>query len=86
MKAYKLEFEDHGQDFLYFIVQGGAVVDAGPFQSRIWVGKKVLDREFTIGQRIEMVLGDKIRNLNYPIESVTVLNDYPLKSRESDDE
>lgn len=86
MIAHKLEFEDHGQDFLYFIVQGGAVVEAGPFQSRIWVGKKVLDREFTVGQRIEMVLGDKIRNLNYPIKSVAVLNDYTPKSQEPDDE
>ena len=36
----KIHFEDHGQDFLWFIVdETGRVQDVGPLQGCAWAGK-----------------------------------------------
>jgi hypothetical protein len=36
----KLHLEDHGQDFLWFVVEGDKVIEAGPFQNWLWAGKR----------------------------------------------
>jgi hypothetical protein len=37
----RIHFEDRGQDFLWFDIDSdGKVVDCGPFQAWLWVGKK----------------------------------------------
>jgi len=40
-KGYRrIELEDYGQDFLYFVVDpGGRIVETGPFQGWMWNGK-----------------------------------------------
>ena len=71
--AVRLDLADHGQDFLWFIVQGGVIAKAGPFQNRIWSGKAVLNAEFIVGQQVELLIEGERRFINYPIERVTVL-------------
>lgn len=73
-KRLRLDLADHGQDFLYFIVDGGKVIEAGPFQNGIWSGKQVLNTEFNVGDKVEMVIQGESRFINYPIESITVLD------------
>ncbi|OJH83084.1 hypothetical protein [Serratia marcescens] len=76
----RLELSDHGQDFLWFIVHNGVIAKAGPFQNRIWSGKAVLNAEFIVGQQVELLIGGERRFINYPIESVTVLDGLEPKS------
>lgn len=34
-----IQFEDHGQDFLWWVVdEAGKVIDCGPFQGFVWLG------------------------------------------------
>ncbi|MGK2889842.1 MAG: hypothetical protein ACSLEN_14315 [Candidatus Malihini olakiniferum] len=72
-KRLHLDLSDHGQDFLYFIVDGGKIIEVGRFQNGIWSGKQVLNTEFNVGDKVEMVIQGKSRFINYPIESITVL-------------
>lgn len=38
----RIEFEDNGQDFLWWIIdKEGLVIGAGPFQAGIWIGNEV---------------------------------------------
>jgi len=82
--AVRLDLADHGQDFLWFIVQGGQIVKAGPFQNWIWRGKPVSNGQFSVGDRVEIVLEGKRRFINYPIERVTLLDGkHPVLSAEA---
>lgn len=66
---YHIEFEDHGQDFLVWRIEGGRVVDSIPFQQRVWVGSKVLSSlPLLKGQCLTIVMthGEKI-TIKYPL-------------------
>jgi len=66
---YHIEFEDHGQDFLTWIIERGRVVDSLPFQQDIWVGSKVLSSlPLLKGQciTIRTKYGDKT-SIRYPL-------------------
>lgn len=39
--VFKIEFEDHGQDFTHWYVQSRLVIDCIPFQRRIWCGSRI---------------------------------------------
>lgn len=44
--ATKINFEDNGQDFLWWTInERGLVVDCGPFQASVWCGSIVVDTE-----------------------------------------
>jgi hypothetical protein len=61
----KLHLEDHGQDFLWFIVEGSKVIEAGPFQNWLWAGKTVIPpKKWKRGSRVVWLDG---RTLNYPV-------------------
>ncbi|HAZ00683.1 MAG: hypothetical protein A2W90_14495 [Bacteroidetes bacterium GWF2_42_66] len=71
----KIYFEDHGQDFLWWIIdENGTVIDCGPFQASVWVDCKVLNNEIEIGEFVvfETKVGD-IMELKYSIEKIEEL-------------
>lgn len=55
--ATKITFEDNGQDFLWWAVDGeGNVVDCGPFQASVWVGSVIIDHELlNPGDEVEFI-------------------------------
>lgn len=49
-ERFKLHLEDQGQDFLWFIVSGNTIEEAGPFQNSVWAGMKILPPDSYKGQ------------------------------------
>lgn len=83
MKLFRLNFEDHGQDFLSFLVSDtGIVLLAQPFQGWPWVGATVLN----LG---ECEMGSLVQLHQRPTGGQSVskpfyLKYYPLASVERD--
>lgn len=73
----KLHLEDQGQDFLWFIVEGRTIVDCGPFQYSVWVGRKVdpSTAKWRKGSRVDFPpqRGTRAMRLNYPVVKVEKL-------------
>jgi hypothetical protein len=69
MTIIKITFEDHGQEFLEWVIRmdTGAVISCTPFQQWVWVGKLV-DRSqtFSVGNKVRLCGGGEIL---YPIVS-----------------
>lgn len=69
-----IEFEDHGQDFITWVVDRyGKVVDCQPFQYWIWTKKEVLMETLQVGQLVDYfdpTTGDW-RSIKYPVKSIT---------------
>ncbi|EJC0002958.1 hypothetical protein OFY43_004869 [Salmonella enterica] len=74
-KRVLIEFADYGQDLLYFIVQDGIIIKAGPYHNDIYSGKRVLNSEFKIGGQVELSHKDKSTFIKYPIEALTEQED-----------
>ena len=70
--AITVELEDHGQDFLYFDIKNGKIVDTRPWQSFVWNGRTVLNPNIAKGERI-LFEDDHGRTLtlNYKLIKVT---------------
>jgi hypothetical protein len=69
-----IEFEDHGQDFLKWVIVKGKVIACGPFQEDLWCGSRVImDFPLMPGQKVAIKMrgGGAIRACNYPIEKIT---------------
>lgn len=69
-----IEFEDKGQDFLFWeLDRNGYVINSEPFQKEIWEGTWVDTLELEEGHcpiiRIPR-LGDELRNLSYKVKSI----------------
>jgi len=71
-------FEDHGQDFLEWDIEGpppgekdAVVVGCRPFQEWLWNGTKVHSTDFEPGLLLDITTthGERTR-LRYPVESV----------------
>lgn len=78
--AVRLEFEDHGQDFLdWDLDANGKVIGCGPFQAFAWVGGKVLGfAKLKAGDTLIYERRDKGGkysggSIRYPLKSVTFL-------------
>jgi hypothetical protein len=68
----KIHLEDHGQDFLWFIVDGTKVIEAGPFQNWLWAGKTLVPpKKWRRGSR---VVWDNGTTLHYPVRRAEVLS------------
>jgi hypothetical protein len=67
----KIHFEDHGQDFLWFIVdETGKVQDAGPFQGWLWAGKTGKVKRANDGRRYFVFPNPPVGNIasiKYPV-------------------
>lgn len=69
------EFEDHGQDFLYWCVdQEGEVLAALPFQSSVWAESMVAPHVMELalpGDSMDYTFKDGMRySLKYPIVNI----------------
>jgi len=79
-----IQFEDHGQDFLWWVVdETGKVIDCGPFQASVWCLFTVTNLE-----RIKpgvLVLcsrdGEIVTNVNYPAALAIPLEPIDIKVR-----
>lgn len=73
LTKYKIEFEDHQQDFLeFFIDEEGWVVDCKPYQDFIWVGKFTIPECAKVGEKLA-IWNDGEAYIQYPIKNVEVL-------------
>ena len=68
-------FVDDGQDFLEWDVNDkGEVVECRPFQGDVWVGTKILDKEFGPGAYLNITTTDgAYRRLIHAVEKVLEL-------------
>lgn len=77
----RVTFVDEGQDFLTWDIEYpegdsiiGKVVDCQPFQSWVWVGTEVYQRDINPGDNLPIVLHPEGRpqptELIHPVESV----------------
>jgi len=55
MRRYKLQLEDLGQDFRWFVVEDDTIIDAGPFQALLWAGRKLTANRFAVGDALTFV-------------------------------
>lgn len=70
----KITFEDHGQDFLWFIIDGKTVLDCGPYQALVWKGKRIINPSLKVGEKIILDRGDDDwMTVSYPIEKIEIL-------------
>ena len=67
----KIILEDHGQDFLEWIVKDGIVISCTPFQSQVWVGTQIHNTNIQKGDILNITtkFGSK-STLNYPVEEI----------------
>jgi hypothetical protein len=76
----KVTFEDHGQDFLTWIIDTelGEVVNCEPFQASIFVGSKIDQRVFDVGGFVTFVSPhvEEPLTIRYPIESVELITNH----------
>jgi hypothetical protein len=65
-------FEDHGQDFLEWDIQGGKVVGCRPFQAFAWCGDTVLSESFEVGGKITIKtrMEEREITIRYPLVKV----------------
>lgn len=72
--GFKIELQDNGQDFLFFITdQYGTILKAEPFQSEIWKGCSIpLDIQQVNGAcLIKMPSEENLKYLNHEVISIT---------------
>lgn len=61
----KIYLDDHGQDFLWFVVDDKKIVKCGPFQAWLWVGKHIMPpKKWRKGSRVVFKDGSKLK---YPV-------------------
>lgn len=72
----KITFEDHGQDFLEWMIDDkGKVVDCQPFQASIWTKCYVMNtHKLRVGGPVVIfaITGDLL-TMNYPVEKLETL-------------
>lgn len=79
-QVLKITLQDRGQDFTEWYVRDGYVIDCQPFQARVWVGTKLVDKrgvEPFPGMILTVITRDtrRVMDLVCPVESVEVLGD-----------
>ncbi len=76
----RIEFEDHGQDFLWWdLTDDGVVLDCGPFQGDVWCGNVVLQNPASLkkGSLVTVASASVGRSITikYPLEAVQRLKE-----------
>ena len=70
----RIEFSEHGQDFLWWdVADDGRVVDCGPFQQDVWCKCTVVDEPPTSLKR-----GDKVQVTSSAVPGRVLTICYPL--------
>lgn len=75
---FKIEFEDHGQDFLFWTIdtQKEKVVDCGPFQYTVWVGLCCKQKAFEVGGKVAFIDDDgNLMEMLYPIRHIEIITE-----------
>lgn len=66
-----VQFEDHGQDFLEWVIEGGIVVACRPCQGWLWNGTEVHSINIQPGLFLDITTTSGTRtHLRYPVERV----------------
>ena len=68
----KINFEDRGQDFLWWVIdENYEVTDCGPFQASVWVGSQIERETLAVGEQpcFETNTGQYLQ-LKYKVESI----------------
>ncbi len=61
-------FEDKGQDFLEWDIQGTKILDSRPFQAWVWTRKLITNSgELEVGGYVELYSREGPRKINYKI-------------------
>ncbi|HBO4355061.1 TPA: hypothetical protein L4U31_002818 [Pseudomonas aeruginosa] len=70
-----IQFEDHGQDFTWWITdEAGKVVDCGPFQADVWCRLTVTNlATLKAGSIVECSMEGRPGNVKYPVDHVLPL-------------
>ncbi|MCF6758287.1 hypothetical protein L3X14_17045 [Pseudomonas balearica] len=70
-----IEFQDHGQDFLWWIVdEDGKVTGCGPFQSSVWCHFTISNlASLKVGSLVYGVWQGELTNVNYPVRAIQPL-------------
>lgn len=74
-----LHLADQGQDFLWWEVKDGEVIDCGPFLAWLWKGARLIDDHIVVGNRpfIERAANGDYAVLHYPVERIEYLDEEP---------
>lgn len=71
---YRIQLEDHGQDFLIWDVnEDGKVIGCSPFQAWLWTKYTILNPLNSLGPGDELDIyreGDSPFTLAYPVEKI----------------
>jgi hypothetical protein len=82
MAQIVLEFQDHGQDFLRWLVDAetGNVEDCAPFQLHVWGQYRILNPDLQPGDfvTIQHKIDESIMTIKYPVTEVTRSDDTSL--------
>ncbi len=71
---YVIHFEDHGQDFLQWMIgEDGYVLDSQPFQRDVWAGKFTIPDFIKVGDLLPVWLEGE-SYIKYPIKKIEVRN------------
>lgn len=78
-----IEFTDHGQDFLWWVVdEGGKVIECGPYQADIWCRLKVTNlATLKVGGVVEHSWDGRTGNIKYPVLSIQPLTPVEVSVR-----
>lgn len=78
-KPFRIEFEDHGQDFLFWDVdQKGVVIGCEPFQASIWGGKQITNfTSIQVGSHPQIKIDGVDTPIKYEIISMSLLTPQP---------
>ncbi|QSW90728.1 hypothetical protein J0383_07930 [Flavobacterium endoglycinae] len=76
MATIKVNFEDQGQDLLYFVIDSTSLVvtEAGPFHNDIYKDSQVKSQVIE-GRYITINNQYGIQQIKYPIIKIDVIND-----------
>lgn len=69
----RYHFEDQGQDLLWFDIQDGEIISAGPFHHEIYAGQ--LNYDFYAEEEIK--LGGNVRYSKTPMDNISYIK-YPV--------
>ena len=74
----RIHVHDAGQDCIHYDIANGQVVNCGPFQQGTWIGKGVVNKQFTVGGQIHFDNGFSCR---HPIARIEPMPEIPRRYR-----
>jgi hypothetical protein len=70
-----ITFEDHGQDFLMWIIdENSKIIDCKPSQFSIWGGFTVMNDKLRVGDLVRIKKGKERLTIKYPVANIQLDN------------